>query len=643
MVSKIRERIACAKEWNKDTLCFILAAVVIFSILCIETNNVINIQSDVIEPSVTIEPESASIIEQEIMLKNKRDLKAINLLFGTYAKENQGVVKLFLVENEQIIESWKIDSSVLPDNSYSCFKIDKEIRAKQDATYKIVVSEYYSGNNKVALYANDSVGNGYSVGGVEKKTGSICYRLDYDSWPLKTALIIAGAVFGVLAVILILLKKNEIMIMSGIILILLIAYMAICPIGSAPDEEGHFFRAFEIANGYLVSKHTSNDGEGGNFLPAELMNYDDPRAVVDWNDTKELVFGNTSLYAPVSYAPQALGIAITQMFTNKVSVIFYGGRCMNALCCLIICLLALQLVPFGRRLLFIIITMPMTLHEMVALAPDGFTISLCLLFLTYILYLSYSKARISYKDLAVLFVLGVTISLCKIVYIVLLILLFMLPERKFETNKRGLYYKIGIIIIAGTLNLIWLRLSVTYLVEFRPGVNSAEQCKFIITHIGEYYSIVVRTIIENAISYLSTMVGSSLGKLDVPITPIIWVVVVLLLYYEMLTLHENSLSVNKNDPLILFVSFISGVALIFTSLYVQWTAVRADTIQGIQGRYFIPIIALIGFSVILHRQKKLEKRGIKYVLSDGASYSILIMLLVNSFSLIDLIQHYYCE
>ena len=103
------------------------------------------------------------------------------------------------------------------------------------------------------------------------------------------------------------------------------------------------------------------------------------------------------------------------------------------------------------------------------------------------------------------------------------------------------------------------------------------------------------------------MVGTSLGKLDVPITPIIWVVVVLLLYYEMLTLHENSLSVNKNDPLILFVSFISGVALIFTSLYVQYTAVRADTIQGIQGRYFIPIIALIGFSVILHRQKKLEK------------------------------------
>ena len=189
------------------------------------------------------------------------------------------------------------------------------------------------------------------------------------------------------------------MIMSGSILILLIAYMAICPIGSAPDEEEHFFRAFEIANGYLASKHISNDG-GGNFLPAELMNYDDPRAVVDWNDTKELLFGNTSLYAPVSYAPQALGIAITQMFTNKVSVIFYVVGGANALCCLIICLLALQLVPFGRRLLFIIIIM--TLHEMVALAPDGFTISLCPLFLTYILYLSYSKARISYKDLAVL-------------------------------------------------------------------------------------------------------------------------------------------------------------------------------------------------------------------------------------------------
>ena len=108
MVSKIRERIACAKEWNKDTLCFILAAVVIFSILCIETNNVINIQSDVIEPSVTIEPESASIIEQEIMLKNKRDLKAINLLFGTYAKENQGEAKLFLLKMNRLLNHGRL-------------------------------------------------------------------------------------------------------------------------------------------------------------------------------------------------------------------------------------------------------------------------------------------------------------------------------------------------------------------------------------------------------------------------------------------------------------------------------------------------------------------------------------------------------
>ena len=33
--------------------------------------------------------------------------------------------------------------------------------------------------------------------------------------------------------------------------------------------------------------------------------------------------------------------------------------------------------------------------------------------------------------------------------------------------------------------------------------------------------------------------------------------------------------------------------LIFTSLFVQWTTCGSDSIAGIQGRYFIPILPLL--------------------------------------------------
>ena len=47
---------------------------------------------------------------------------------------------------------------------------------------------------------------------------------------------------------------------------------------------------------------------------------------------------------------------------------------------------------------------------------------------------------------------------------------------------------------------------------------------------------------------------------------------------------------------------ISG--LIFTSLYVQWTTCGSDSIAGIQGRYFIPILPL--FILLIGSQLKIK-------------------------------------
>ena len=44
-------------------------------------------------------------------------------------------------------------------------------------------------------------------------------------------------------------------------------------------------------------------------------------------------------------------------------------------------------------------------------------------------------------------------------------------------------------------------------------------------------------------------------------------------------------------------TIIAVIGLIFTSLYVQWTTIGSDSILGIQGRYFIPILPLIALLI----------------------------------------------
>ena len=48
------------------------------------------------------------------------------------------------------------------------------------------------------------------------------------------------------------------------------------------------------------------------------------------------------------------------------------------------------------------------------------------------------------------------------------------------------------------------------------------------------------------------------------------------------------------------------ILLIFTSLYVQWTPVKSNVIDGIQGRYFIPLLLLIPMIATKISDKKIK-------------------------------------
>ena len=72
------------------------------------------------------------------------------------------------------------------------------------------------------------------------------------------------------------------------------------------------------------------------------------------------------------------------------------------------------------------------------------------------------------------------------------------------------------------------------------------------------------------------------------------------------------------------------VALIFTSEYVQWTVVAEDVIDGIQGRYFIPIALMICI-MVENKVLKLEKQKLEKYLFPFIGY-------INVFALISCIN-----
>lgn len=658
-----------SKYGTRLSIC--LCAVILMSFFCIQTTYKFDKTSDIFGQTKVRSVESGNCLEQVIRGHEIEKLSAVNIKFNTYERDNEGTVTVELRENGIPVQSWTILSASIKNKAYRTFELDSLLDLNENSEYLLHVEEQYEGENDIGLCIAGDQGEGYVINGDTKDHGTLCYTLTYRNTALKGRFTRIGLLFGILAAILLLLGINETAMMAYVLAVLMIAFTSICPPFMAPDEVNHFRRAFEIAEIGYVSEHMGETGVGGNVLPkavneyvslftedeqtdedeepAILLNRDEtdeneePVILLNWDETEEMEYGNTALYSPISYLPQAVGIRIACVFTDNVAKIFFAGRLANAIACFLVCILAVCTVPFGKRVLFLIMTFPLSVQEMISMSPDGFTISLSLFFLALILKLSYGDSRIRSRDLVVTAVSAIILSQLKIVYVVLLLLLLMIPLKKFGSPRQAIMFKAALLGAAFLLNVIWLKISAGFLVEFNPGVDTPAQVSFILTHMGKYYGITASTLIARGNVWLATMVGQTMGAYSIGTAGIVWVTGLILLIYETLTCYEMKEKVRKWDPLLLIITFLLGCALVVTSLYVQWTPLQNNTIEGIQGRYFTPLIGLFAFFMIFTRQAKLNKSGVSMYLPEKRTFLYMLILFYNSVALMDIVKYYIAE
>jgi len=184
----------------------------------------------------------------------------------------------------------------------------------------------------------------------------------------------------------------------------------------------------------------------------------------------------------------------------------------------------------------------------------------------------------------------------KAIYFPLMLLLYLMGKRKFPSQ---INYKGYMIAVTCSILLVFASFFIHYLISGGGGegdyrgsdeVNAVEQTKYIL---------------RNPISYAGTLIKFLQNYLNIPsgsfnfttnfaiIRPssffhLVWV---LLLFVIITDRHDNDLitSTWKYKIIVSFVVFAT-IALFSTALYITFTAVGANSIRGVQGRYLFPVL-----------------------------------------------------
>jgi uncharacterized membrane protein len=380
-----------------------------------------------------------------------------------------------------------------------------------------------------------------------------------------------------------------------------------------PDEPLHFFRATHISQGQLVLE--TQDGQSGMHIPKnslltglQLLNYfsNPDRATVEGNlqyllnlppGRHESSFILTySLYSPLTYLPPALGVTAGRMLNLSWFKSMYLGRLASLLAWLGLMYLAVRITPIGRWLFVLLALTPMTLYQVSSLSADGLTISLAFVFVAGVLRLALDEEAVTPAAIGGVLLAGILLALCKQPYAVLLLLFFLIPPRHLGGTRRYLLF-FGLLCLAGIGMMgLWLYSirSVYAAFETAHGGKLA-----ILMEPLRYAGIVWETTCRYGLELLSGYVGT-LGWHNLPLPAWLVLLHLLMLAGYALTDATPGYALCLWRRALLLGVWLLAALVIYTSLYASWTPPGSPVIEGLQGRYFIPIAMLP--ALLLYRQ-----------------------------------------
>lgn len=445
-------------------------------------------------------------------------------------------------------------------------------------------------------------------------------RFDWNSGNAQNILLFSAAcLIGVsilLSIILYFCHPQKIHLSTGIIVFSVgIVYMCAMPVSMVPDESVHLFTAYHTSNMMMGIDENGCEKKGCVMMREEdslynhqAYDYTDENIVsflsqIGQKSTNEnlvasgwgVMHGNEYLFIPCS-----LGISVARLLHLNTASLFFLGRLFNFLFYVALSMLAVYLIPFGKLLLSSILTMPMSFQQGMSFSYDVCVNSIAFLSAAIAFKFAYENTKkVNWKKAIPLLFFTFILSKAKghaYITIALLpyIILFM-NHLKYSNKKQTKIILKTVFVILMTIMIglgIMMIVNNNHLVPYTPSYLSYADAEkysisFLLNHPRYIPRIIFGTLFVYGPYYLLTFVGHLLGWLELEISSIY--IKIELMILALFTVFSDTKKITSNKRSISIIASLISIVFIFAGLLLAWTPINTVLVQGVQGRYFIPV------------------------------------------------------
>lgn len=556
--------------------------------------------------------ESYKISFEEVELTGNPE--ELCLTFGTYAHKITSDYRYILYKGNELVTDEIFNGSKLQDGVNYCFDTPGITKDNVKEYSAVIAPINADENNAITIYksASKNIPTMYFI--AEEKI---------NEGRMVVALIFILVFFAINYFVNTKKIKPEYfwLIISSIYILFVMFAM---PPYQVPDEHIHYVNAINLSQTDFSKNLFTQFDAKEIYVPEDFgcIDYSKTQKLDKVNEFKDITEclknqpnelktdWHVSSKSKLGYIFTTIAYKIADILTDSPLILFYSGRILNTIVSIIMIFYAIKLAPRYKEILLSVAAIPMFIQELISYSYDAMLNSICIMVVAIILNLIYNEKSRVVPWFFILLIFGIIISDIKFIYLPIFLLLLFIPDKKFKKKYMKWIYCIGLILLCYVIGKF-----TRWLVEYDPseGVEiytALQSKKFNFLNVKEHpwmiFSIAFYTIQYQTVFYLRGLFGF-FGWFRYKFSDII--IFGCCLYMLYLLLSNKKIESTKFKKIIVIIGLLISFGSIFAAMYFGWSKPGLGYVEGVQGRYFFPI--LIPIMLLFLPKKEIFKQNEK--------------------------------
>ncbi|MCD8248287.1 MAG: DUF2142 domain-containing protein [Lachnospiraceae bacterium] len=305
------------------------------------------------------------------------------------------------------------------------------------------------------------------------------------------------------------------------------------------------------------------------------------------------------------YVPAVSGMTLARLLGLGTVPMLLLARYLNLLVFALLAWAGMRRLPFGKLTLFVLALLPINMQQCTSFSHDAMVHGLIFLYACLCLEAIFSERRLTGQRLLALEILALTLIWCKSgSYAPLALLPLLIPAAHYggkREKRTGTAALIGIPVLAFLLKNAATVAGIAGTTAAMSVVGTSDGSAYAAGYTLSYFLndplelvyMIVNMILDKGGFYLESLVGYKLGWVEIETSEMLVIFFLFLLFLSVLNVPGEQVCIRARERFWMLLLCAASAGLIVLGMLLSWTPLGYVSVEGVQGRYFLPFMPVL--------------------------------------------------